>query len=112
GAGLPNEQLKGTGKKFVADFGAQVKAAVQPYSVYAGQSVSVLLTAIANSNGTRASVAANLLKTKVRNGILGTFTINKNGDTDANPISIHLIKGGQDTTYKVITPPTSLVKKA
>jgi branched-chain amino acid transport system substrate-binding protein len=111
-AGLPNEQLGSTGKKFVSDFGTSVGSSPDPYSVYAGQSAEVLLNAIATSDGSRAGVAANLLKTKVSNGILGSFSINKNGDTTANPVTIYMIKGGKQTTYTVITPPTTLVKIA
>jgi branched-chain amino acid transport system substrate-binding protein len=109
-AGLPNEQLKGTGKKFVSDFKADIGKDPDPYSVYAAESATVLLDAIEKSDGTRASVSANLFKTKVSNGILGSFQINAEGDTNANPVTIYQIKGGQSTTYKVITPPTSLVK--
>jgi branched-chain amino acid transport system substrate-binding protein len=89
-AGLPNAQLKGTGKAFVKAFHK----------------------AFAKSDGSRASVAANLLKTKITNGILGSFSINHNGDTTSNPVTIYRIKGGQSTTFKVIVPPVSLVKAA
>ncbi|HEY6030865.1 MAG TPA: branched-chain amino acid ABC transporter substrate-binding protein [Gaiellaceae bacterium] len=111
-AGLPNEQLKGAGKTFVAAFKKATGQAPDPYSVYAAQAAEVLVQAIAKSDGTRASVSANLFKTKVSNGILGSFSINKNGDTTSNPVTIYQIKGGKSTTLKVITPPTSLVKAA
>jgi branched-chain amino acid transport system substrate-binding protein len=112
-AGLPNEQLGPTGQKFVKDFGAtQSGGQVDPYSSYAAQAAEVLLTAITGSDGTRAGVAANLFKTDVKDGILGSFKINAQGDTNANPVSIYQIKGGKQTTYKVITPPVSLVKAA
>ena len=112
-AGLPNEQLGSVGKTFVKDFGAtQPGGQVDPYSGYAAQSADVLLTAIANSDGTRASITDQLFKTDVTNGILGNFKINANGDTNANPVTIYLIKGGKQTTFKTITPPTSLVKVA
>jgi branched-chain amino acid transport system substrate-binding protein len=112
-AGLPNEQLGATGKAFVKDFGAtQPGGSVDPYSSYAAQAADVLLTAIEKSDGTRAGVTDQLFKTDVTDGILGSFKINANGDTNANPISIYLIKGGKQTTFKVITPPTSLVKTA
>ena len=112
-AGLPNEQLGTTGKQFVSGFGAtQPGGQVDPYSVYAAQAAQVLLDAIKSSDGTRASVAKGLFKTKVTNGILGSFSINANGDTDANPVTIYKITGGKQTTFKVITPPTSLVKAA
>ena len=112
-AGLPNTQLKSAGKAFLSGFGKTIGGKQpDPYSVYAAQAAEVLVTAIAGSDGTRSSVTANLFKTKVTNGILGSFTINKNGDTSSNPVSIYKIKGGKSTTFKVITPPTSLVKTA
>jgi branched-chain amino acid transport system substrate-binding protein len=112
-AGQPNEALGATGKKFVKDFGAQIGGKnPDPYSAYSAQSAEVLLTAIANSDGTRKSVAEQLLKTKVTDGIIGTFTINQNGDTSSNPVTQYLIKGGKQTTYKTITPPADLVKGA
>ena len=112
-AGLPNEQLGSTGKAFVSGFGAsQPGGQVAPYSVYAGQSAQVLLDAISRSDGTRASVTKELFKTKVTNGILGSFSINANGDTNANPVTIYKIVGGKQKTLKVITPPTNLVKAA
>ncbi len=112
-AGEPNEKLGAKGKQFVKDFGAtQSGGQVDPYSAYAAQSMEVLLTAVENSDGTRADVAAQLLKTKVTDGILGSFTIDANGDTNSNPVTIYQIKGGKQTTYKTIVPPTDLVKGA
>ena len=112
-AGQPNEKLGPVGKKFVKNFGATQKGGnVDPYSAYAAQSAQVMLDAIAKSDGTRASVANNLLHTKVTDGILGSFSINSNGDTNSNPVTMYRIKGGKQTTYKTITPPASLVKKA
>jgi branched-chain amino acid transport system substrate-binding protein len=110
-AGLPNNQLKGAGKAFVKGFTKAV-GTPDPYSVYAAQATEVLLAAIAKSNGTRGDVAAKLFKTKVTNGILGSFSLNKNGDTTSNPVTIYKIKSGKSTTLKVIVPPTSLVKVA
>jgi branched-chain amino acid transport system substrate-binding protein len=112
-AGQPNENLGQTGKTFVKDFGAtQPGGQVDPYSSYAAQSAEVLLTAIENSDGTRADVANQLLQTNVTDGIIGSFKINSEGDTNANPVTMYLIKGGKQTTYKVITPPEDLVKKS
>ncbi|HEY6016486.1 MAG TPA: branched-chain amino acid ABC transporter substrate-binding protein [Gaiellaceae bacterium] len=111
-AGLPNEQLQGAGKAFVKAFRTVVHKDADPYSVYAAQAAEVLLGAIATSDGSRASVAANLFKTNVKNGILGTFKLNRNGDTTSNPVTVYRIKGGKPVTFKVITPPPSLVKIA
>jgi branched-chain amino acid transport system substrate-binding protein len=111
-AGLPNTQLKGAGKKFLSSFKKVIHKDADPYSVYAAQAAEVVLTAIANSDGTRAGVTSQLFKTNVKNGILGSFKIDKNGDTTSNPVTIYKIKGGKSTEFKVIVPPTSLVKSA
>jgi branched-chain amino acid transport system substrate-binding protein len=111
-AGLPNEKLGPAGKKFVKDFGAEVGGSPNPYSAYGAQAMEVMLAAIEKSDGSRGSVADNLLKTKVTDGILGTFSINENGDTTSNPVTQYkLLKGGKTTAFKTITPPASLVPK-
>ena len=48
-----------------------------------------MLDAIEKSDGTRASVTDELLKTNITDGILGTFSINENGDTTANPVTVY-----------------------
>ncbi len=111
-AGLPNSQLKGAGKAFIAGFGKVAGNEPDPYSVYAAQAAEVLIAAIARSDGSRGSISAQLFNTKVKNGLLGSFTINKNGDTSSNPVAIYKIKGGKSTDFKVIVPPVSLVAAA
>jgi branched-chain amino acid transport system substrate-binding protein len=113
-AGEPNEKLGPAGQKFVKDFGATAAGGgnVVPYTAYAAQAAEVLLKAIADSDGTRADVSSNLLNTNVTDGILGSFKINANGDTNQNPVTVYQIKDGKQTTYKTITPPTDLVKSS
>ncbi len=104
-AGYPNEKLGPAGKKFVADFRKfQKKAQVDPYAVYAAQAAEVLLDAIARSDGTRASVADQMFKTNVTDGILGSFTLDKNGDTSLRAITIYKIKGGAGPFDRLIIP--------
>jgi len=94
----------------VKSFGAtQTSGTVDPYSTYAAQAALVLLSSIGSSNGTRAGVASQLLTAKVINGLLGTFSINKNGDTTSNPVTQYKVVDGKSTTFKVITPPLTLV---
>ena len=115
-AGIPPEKLSGPGKQFVDQFGAQIGTQVNPYAAYAAQAAEIMLDAIGNSTGLRSSVVGNLFGTKVKNGILGTFSINKDGDTTANPVTVYLQTGsgssGTGKTYKTIVPPPSLVKAA
>jgi branched-chain amino acid transport system substrate-binding protein len=112
-AGLPNTELPAGGKAFVKGFAA-ANGGVQadPYSVYAAQAADVIIAAVAGSDGTRAGVAGQLFKVSITNGILGTFSFNKNGDVTANPVTIYKVVGGKSTTLKVIVPKSSLVAAA
>ena len=69
------------------------KRSPDPYSVYAAQAAEVVVSAISRSNGTRASMTSKLFGTTVTNGILGTFMIDKNGDTTLKGITIYAITG-------------------
>jgi ABC-type branched-subunit amino acid transport system substrate-binding protein len=59
-----------------------------PFAIYAAQAAEVMLDAIARSNGTRASVTRELMATRVRNGILGSFRFDRNGDTTSQNVTI------------------------
>ena len=109
-AGLPNNALGKTGKAFIKAFTKYQKRAPDPYAVYAAQAAVVLLQDIASSNGTRASVAAGLFKVKVKSGILGSFNIDKNGDTTLKGITIYLVNNSNGTAYTTIYPPVTLTK--
>jgi branched-chain amino acid transport system substrate-binding protein len=112
-AGVPPEQLTGPGKDFVDKFKTDNNlTTIEPYTAYAAQAAEVLMAAIGKSDGTRQSVTDQLFQTNVTDGILGSFKINANGDTTANPVTIDIAKNGKLTTDQVITPPTSLVAVA
>jgi hypothetical protein len=46
----------------------------------------------------------------VRNGILASFSFDRNGDTTAGAVTIFKIVNGKPVVYRVITPPPSLVR--
>jgi branched-chain amino acid transport system substrate-binding protein len=97
-AGLPLEKLGATGKKFITDFAKFLKlpkgTLPPPYAIYQAQGAQIMLDAIAHSNGTHGSVTTNLFKTKVTNGIMGTFHFDKNGDiVPTKAISLDVLKG-------------------
>jgi branched-chain amino acid transport system substrate-binding protein len=108
--GIPIDQLKGEGKKFADDFQQERGKAPDPYTAYAAQAAVVLLDAIDRANGERSKVAAELYKTKVSNGILGNFSIDKNGDTTLGTVTFFQIRNGKDQFVKTITPKLSFVK--
>jgi hypothetical protein len=89
-------------------------------AAYAAQAAQVLLHAIARSDGTRASVTAELLRARVRGGILGDFRITSTGDIEPSPVAIlrarraggsNAIQGyeGADIV-RVIEPPPWLLR--
>ncbi len=95
-AGQPLERLAPAGKKFIAQFRAyaKIKGNMPPYAVYQAQAAQVLLDAIARSNGTRPSVVKELFRTNVKNGIMGSFRFDKNGDIVPNKwISFDQLRG-------------------
>jgi branched-chain amino acid transport system substrate-binding protein len=111
-AGSPPSALKGEGAKFVKDFGKQIGATPNPYSAYGAQAMLVMLDAIGKSKGDRASVTQSIFGLKVKNGILGDFSINKNGDTSLKPITVYRQAKGKLLPLKTIIPPASLTKGA
>ena len=111
-AGLPTEQLPARGRRFVEDF-EQATGNTKPtgrHSIVAAQATEVLLDAIARSDGTRASVVKQLFRTRVTNGILGSFGFDRNGDTTAGAVTVYRITHGSPRIFAVITPPPALVR--
>jgi DNA-binding SARP family transcriptional activator/ABC-type branched-subunit amino acid transport system substrate-binding protein len=107
--GLPSSRYPQAGKAFVAAFARAVGQTPMQYTVYAAQATLVMLDAIAHSNGTRGSVRANLLTTKISNGIIGSFSFNKNGDTTVGAVTIYRIANGNPRVAGVLTPPPNLL---
>jgi branched-chain amino acid transport system substrate-binding protein len=107
---LAPERLRGTGKRFVAQFERAIGRPAEAYSVATAQGAETLLDAIARSDGTRASVTSALFKTKVTNGILGGFSFDHNGDTTAGAVTIYRIVHGAPRVLTVITPAPRLVR--
>jgi len=56
------------------------------------------------------------LRRTSRSGFIASFTINANGDTTRNPVTVYQQvgsgKSGTGKTFKVEIPPASLVKSA
>jgi hypothetical protein len=84
-AQVPNGPLDPAGRQFVA---TQRDGPINLAALYAAQATEVMLDAVARSNGTRPSVTHALLATCVRNGILGSFCFDANGDPTVIPVTI------------------------
>jgi YVTN family beta-propeller protein len=117
--GMTNDRLGPAGRRFLRDFGpTQPGENVDIAAVYAAQAAELLLDAIARSNGTRASVSAELFRARVRDGLIGSFRIDAVGDPTPAPITIvrlehgggaNIVQGYEGARVEsVITPPARL----
>ena len=101
-------RLPPAGRRFVETFEQAIERQAAPPSAAMAQATEVLLDAIATSDGTRASVTRNLFRTRVKDGILGSFEFDANGDTTAGGVTMYRIERGKPRLLTVITPPDSL----
>jgi ABC-type branched-subunit amino acid transport system substrate-binding protein/DNA-binding beta-propeller fold protein YncE len=83
--------LSPAGRRFVRDFGAL--ATPTQGVLPAAQAAEVVLDAIARSDGTRASVLEELRATRVKDGILGRFRFDRNGDITPATLAIFRVTG-------------------
>jgi branched-chain amino acid transport system substrate-binding protein len=102
--GFPPDALPAAGKRFkrelalppgLAAFGAPEAA----------QAAEVLLQAIARSDGTRASVVRELFATRVKDGILGSFSFDRNGDIVPRPVGVYRFERGKFVVEGVVRVP-------
>ena len=103
--GIPRSALPPAGKKFLSEFGGTPAQPAAQGAPEAAQATEVLLDAIARSDGTRASVVEELFATKVKNGILGSFSFNRLGDIDPAPVGVYRYEGGKLVVDGVVRAP-------
>ncbi len=91
-------------KSYTQKFG---EANPDPYAIYGYEAMELALDAIKRSKtGDRPDVIQALFSTKDRNSVLGTYSIDKNGDTSLSDYGVYSIKNGQlefDKTIKAQT---------
>ena len=103
--------LGGEGSAFVKELRSQIgDQPIEVFAPYAGQAAEVLLNAIGVGK-TRAGTIHTLFKTRVTDGITGSFAITPSGDPQPAPISV---QKAADTfeLEKTIVPPPALVSAA
>jgi ABC-type branched-subunit amino acid transport system substrate-binding protein len=76
-------------ERFAEEFGE----ADNGYVLEAAQAAELVVRAIARSDGTRASVLEQLQATRVKNGLLGSFRFDRNGDVTPATVPILRITG-------------------
>jgi serine/threonine-protein kinase len=78
-------------QRFVDDLGESAKQYVGVLE--AGQAAELVVQAIAHSDGSRASVLRALRASKVKDGLLGTFSFDRNGDNTSALVPIMRVTG-------------------
>ena len=109
--GVPLEGLPSSGRRFVKQFRHALGAPPETFSVYTAAATELLLDAIAESDGTRASVAKELFAGRRHAGILGPFTITPSGDTTQTAVTIYGFAGGTQRLSRVVSPPAELLRR-
>jgi branched-chain amino acid transport system substrate-binding protein len=94
------------GKQFFAAYKkAYPGAAPDPYAIYGYESMSLMLDSIkraGDKGNDRQAVIDALFSTKDRQSVLGTYSINKEGDTSITDYGLYSIQKGQPVFSKVI----------
>ncbi len=117
-AGVPIDTFKGTALKFIdgLEKGPLQGQSIDPYAIYGGEAATVMLDAIAASDGSRADVIKKVFETNITDGLLGSFKIDENGDPeDASGavVGFTIYKAtDQLTTDTVISPKPATVAAA
>jgi branched-chain amino acid transport system substrate-binding protein len=94
-----------SGQDFFKEYQAKYGATPEPYAIYGYEAMSVALQAIKDAGdkgGDRQAVIDAFFKIKNRESVLGTYSIDENGDTTLSDYGGNRIEGGKLTFDKVI----------
>jgi branched-chain amino acid transport system substrate-binding protein len=99
-----------SGQEFFRSYKAKYGADPEAYAIYGYEAMSVVLEAIKNAGdkgNDRQSVIDQFFKIKNRESVLGTYSIDQNGDTTLTDYGGNKIEGGKLIFDKVIKAQTS-----
>jgi len=86
------------GQKFFKDFASSYGGKQpEPYAIYGYEAMSLALDAMKRAGdkcNDKAAVSAEVYKTKSKKSVLGTYSIDKDGDTTINDFGRYLVKDG------------------
>jgi ABC-type branched-subunit amino acid transport system substrate-binding protein len=100
-------QLTPAGKRFMDRYGPDVPAG---YVLEAAQATELVVQAIARSDGTRASVLRELKASRVKNGLVGSFHFDRNGDLTPASVPIMRITAKDRVIDRVVRIPRRLIR--
>jgi branched-chain amino acid transport system substrate-binding protein len=85
------------GQKFFKDFASTYGGKPETYAIYGYEAMALALDAMKRAGdkcSDKAAVSAEVYKTKSRKSVLGTYSIDKDGDTTINDFGRYLVAGG------------------
>jgi branched-chain amino acid transport system substrate-binding protein len=103
-ATLAPDEYPPEGKKFFDDFTATYgEKNPDPYAIYGYEAAQLALDAIKRSGtGEKADILKAIFATKDRSSVLGTYSIDENGDTTLTDYGIYSVKDGELVFDKTI----------
>jgi len=109
-AAAPVRALPEPGRRWAAEFRRRWGTSPCCYAVHAGQ-ISLVLDAIAGSDGSRAQVLRHLQRARVRGGLVGDFSFDRFGDSTLTTISAFRIASGRLRYLRTIEVPRELLTR-
>jgi branched-chain amino acid transport system substrate-binding protein len=91
---LPTDRLAGKGSSFADEYSRRF-GPPRTYTASAAEAAGVLLAAIGRSDGSRASVADEVMNTRFYNGLLGRWSVQPNGDITLRRFGVFTVGGGR-----------------
>jgi branched-chain amino acid transport system substrate-binding protein len=90
------------GQEFIREFKAKYGKDPEPYAIYGYEAMSVVLDAIRRGGDDRQAVVQAFFDTKDRESVLGTYSIDENGDTTLTDYGANRVQDGKLVFDKVI----------
>jgi len=106
-ATLSPDEYPPEGQKFFKDYEAKYgDKTPDPYAIYGYEAMSLALDAIKRAGSTnKEDILKALYETKGRKSVLGTYDIDKNGDTTITDYGVYTIKDGELSFDRTVKAP-------
>lgn len=104
---LPASAYPASGRRFLTAYRDQF-GQPEPYAIFGYEAMRLILNAISRSTdggrtqARRSGVVSSLFSTRDRHGAIGTYSINRNGDTSLTRYGVYRIVDGRLSFWRVI----------
>jgi branched-chain amino acid transport system substrate-binding protein len=101
---LPSD-LPAAGQKFLSDFKAAYQRAPVPQAIFGYEAMAAVLDVLKQAGASandRSTVVRDFLAIRNRSSVLGTYSINANGDTSLAPFVFNRLRAGKLVPFKFV----------